>query len=176
VLEDASGHEVSFLLILRADALDQVAVANFIRNDLAEVGIRAIVQPMDYNARTQSKDYGAQITNLGLGAADPARHARLWRSNSSLHFWRVSQPAPATPEEARVDALMDIVSATTDMEKRQHAFAEIQRIANEQCWLIWLPVPVVKMPVRVRFGNIHPIAVTAAVAPFMEQVYVKSPR
>jgi ABC-type transport system substrate-binding protein len=58
---------LNFSLLVRADSTDRVAAANFIRDDLAKVGIRVNLHPMEFNARVQSTDYEAQYGNLAFG-------------------------------------------------------------------------------------------------------------
>ena len=62
------------------------------------------------------------------------------------HSWSNLQPTPETPEEARVDALLDGMTTTSDGPKRLTMWRELQTIANEQSWVIWLPVQAIKSP------------------------------
>src|SRR5437867_13066448 len=42
------------------------------------------------------------------------------------------------------------------MNERKRTWAEIQNLVNEECVVEWLPVLVYKIPIRNRFGNLHP--------------------
>ena len=56
-LEDARGNPVSFMLKTNSSNALRVSMANFIRDDLAKVGIRMTLTPIDFNTliRTSSK-------------------------------------------------------------------------------------------------------------------------
>jgi ABC-type transport system substrate-binding protein len=102
VLEDRSGAEVNFSLAFRADAADRVATANFIRDDLAQVGIRVTVhlETMAANTvgregatpdqtaasverkRLDPKEILALKTGLDEVGRDTARAARAWAKMS----------------------------------------------------------------------------------------------
>jgi ABC-type transport system substrate-binding protein len=72
------------------------------------------------------------------------------------HFWFVAQQKPDSPAEARIDQLMDGLAATMDHEARRKAYKEVETIANDQGWVIWLPIRNQKLPVSNRFGNVQP--------------------
>lgn len=57
--------------------------------------------------------------------------------------------------------------------KRKEIWTAIQNIVNQQCWTIWLPTPILKVPVRNRFGNMHPTVFDNPLLRGIEQVYVK---
>ena len=50
VLEDTRGNPVTFQLKTNADNTMRVATANFIKDDLAKVGIRVMLSPVDFNS------------------------------------------------------------------------------------------------------------------------------
>ena len=90
----------------------RVAMGNFIKDDLAKVGIQVNLVPLDFNTLVSSArdkfDYEAML--LGLESAtppDPAMGGNVWRSSGKTHYWNVAQPKPETPQEAHIDALMD---------------------------------------------------------------------
>jgi peptide/nickel transport system substrate-binding protein len=80
----------------------------------------------------------------------------VWRSKGFTHFWYIAQQKPDTPEEARIDELMDVLVKTPQLEARKKAYHEIETIANEQSWFVWLPIRRQKMPISNRFGNLQP--------------------
>src|SRR5690348_18192319 len=49
VLEDTQGRTISFTLKTNSDNRVRVAMANFIRDDLAKVGIKVTLVPVDFN-------------------------------------------------------------------------------------------------------------------------------
>ena len=84
------------------------------------------------------------------------------------------QPKPETPEEARINALMDVIVGSTDLQARKKAWTEIQNLVNEQSWLIWLPTLNAKLPVRNRFGNLAPSVIPHRLLWNIDRVYVKA--
>ncbi len=159
-LEDGAGNTISFTMQTNGDNKMRVGMANFIRDDLAKVGIKVTLTPIDFNTLiTNERDnYQYESILLGLQSGvppDPGQGQNVWRSSGRTHFWHHSQEKPETPLEARIDALMDVIVATPEMDKRKEAWREIQNTVNEQCWLIWLPTQVLRAPVASRFRNIR---------------------
>jgi hypothetical protein len=44
---------------------------------------------------------------------------------------------------------------------------------DDQCWVIWLPAMKIKLPVRNRFGNVHPTILPQRLLWNIETVFVK---
>jgi peptide/nickel transport system substrate-binding protein len=179
VLEDTRGNPISFTLKTNSDNGLRVAMANFIRDDLAKVGIRVTLVPLDFNTLvTNLRDdfqYDAILLGLQSGVPpDPGMGQNVWRSSGRTHQWNPQQPTPATPQEARIDALMDILVSNPDLEARKQAWLETQNIVNEQNWLIWLPTRVAKLPMSNRFGNVHPSVIPHRLLWNIDQVFLKS--
>jgi peptide/nickel transport system substrate-binding protein len=178
VLEDSRGHPISFQLKTNADNTMRVAAANFIRDDLAKVGIRVILTPVDFNSLITNLRSDLQYEAILLGSQsgvppDPANAQNLLRSSGISHYWFVRQQKPATPEEARIDRLVDQMVTTLDLGERKALWKQIQNIWNEQAWTIWLPILNVKIPVSNRFGNVQPSIMAHRLIWNIERVYVK---
>ena len=180
-LEDRDGRPVTFILKTNSSNLSRVAMANFVRDDLAKVGIRVVLSLIDFNTFltnvNRDYQYDAAILGLAFAGPDPVHHERLWRSSSIFHQWNNLQAKPETPEEARIDSLLDVMARATDQAKRMASWRELQGIANERAWLIWLPAQVVKIPVRDRIGNMRPTGLSlglAGVAWNSELLYVRN--
>ena len=179
VLEDTRGNPISFSLKTNSDNLLRIGMTNFIKDDLAKVGIKVTLAPVNFNTLvTNIRDdfqYDAVLLGLQSGVPpDPGMGQNVWRSSGRTHQWNTSQPKPETPQEARIDKLMDALVSTPDFAKRKEAWNEIQNIVNEQCWMVWLPTQVIKVPVRSRFGNLQPTSIPHVLLRDIEQVYVKS--
>lgn len=161
VREDAAGHRIEFDVVTNADNPWRQEMVNLMRDDLAKVGVRIRLTPLDFNTlitRFRS-DFQYDACLLGQGSAvpaDPGMGQNVWRSSGPTHYWRVRSPKPATPEEARVDALIQQVVYTRDTAARKAAWHELMQIVNDQCWFVWLPVMELRIPVRARFGNVAP--------------------
>ncbi len=178
-LEDAAGHTVEFTLKTNSDNKLRVGMGNFVKDDLAKVGIKVTLVPLDFNTLVtnlrENFDYDAVL--IGLESAvppDPAMGGNVWKSSGRTHYWNTNQPRPETPQEARIDRLMDVLASETDHEKRKDAWREIANTVNDQCWIEWLPTVILKIPVSDRFGNAAPSAIPHRLLWNIEQLYVKA--
>ena len=156
----------------------RVATANFIRDDLSKVGIRVILSPLDFNSMITNIRNDLQFEAVLMGSQsgvppDPANAQNLLRSSGLSHYFFVKQQKPSTPEEARIDQLVDVLVTVQDAGQRKAAWKEIQTIWNEQGWMVWLPILNVKLPVSDRFGNVRPSVMANRILWNIEQVFVK---
>ena len=161
ILEDARGNPVTFSLKTNSSNTTRIAMLNFIKADLAKVGINVITSPVDFNTLITNLrsdfQYDAMLLGLQSGVPpDPTMMQNVWRSSGLTHSWFLAQAKPDTPQEARIDQLMDVILSTHDMAERKKAYREVETIANEMAWLTWLPVREQKIPVSNRFGNLQP--------------------
>jgi peptide/nickel transport system substrate-binding protein len=180
VVEDGGGHPVAFNLKTNSDNKIRVSMANFIRDDLAKIGVKLNLVPVDFNTLVVNlrEDFQYEAILLGLQSGvppDPAMGQNVYRSSGRTHYWNMAQPKPETPEEARMDQLMDVLVSTPDLKPRQTAWKEVENILNQQCWFIWLPTINTKVPVRNRFGNLEPSVIPHRLIWNIEAVYVKKP-
>jgi peptide/nickel transport system substrate-binding protein len=178
VLEDARGNQVSFTLKTNSSNQLRIAMANFIKDDLAKVGIRVVFVPVDFNTLVTNlrNDFQYEAILLGLQSGvppDPLNGQNVYRSSGLTHHFFPSQLKPGTPEEARIDHLMDVMLTTADVNDRRKDFYEIGNIWNEQCWNIWLPVQEIKVPMSNRFGNLQPSILAHRLLWNIERVYLK---
>ena len=153
-------------------------MANFVRDDLARVGIQCHVAAVDFNTLivNMREDFEYDAILAGLGAAvppDPAMCSNFYRSSGTTHFWNSRQGRPGTAAEARVDSLFGRLLLPGTLAERRALSTRMDRIVNEQCWLIWLPVMKVELPVRDRFGNLAPNLLPHRVLWNIETVFVK---
>src|SRR5690606_1351179 len=170
---------VSFTIKTNSDNRLRVAMANFIRDDLERVGIRVVLTPVDFNTLITNlrNDFAYEAALLGLQTGvppDPAQGQNVWKSSGLTHWWNIRQPTPETPEEARIDELVDVLIREAGLDARKEAWREIQNIINEQAWLIWLPTQVAKLPASNRFGNLQPSVIPHRILWNIDQVYVKA--
>jgi peptide/nickel transport system substrate-binding protein len=179
VLEDTHGNVVSFTLKTNADNLIRVGMANFVKDDLAKVGIKVNLAPVDFNTLITNlrSDFQYDAILLGLQAGvppSPSNGQNVWRSSGDAHQWFVKQQKPATPEDARIDRLMDEILVNQDLAAQKKAWREMQTIVSEQCWMVWLPALEVKVPVSNRFGNVQPSILAHRILWNIERLYLKS--
>jgi peptide/nickel transport system substrate-binding protein len=177
-LEDQTGQPVAFSLKTNSENRLRVSMANFIRDDLAKVGIKVTLAPQDFNTIiTNIRDdfqYDAVLLGLQTGVPpDPGMGQNVWRSSGRTHNWNAQQPKPETPQEARIDHLMDVIVGSAEMTARLAAWREIEAIVNEQAWLIWLPTQIWKLPVSNRFENLRPSPIPHRILWNIDRVFVK---
>ena len=178
-LEDTHGHTIAFTVNTNSDNRLRVAMGGFVKDDLAKVGIKVTLTPVDFNTliSTLRENFDYDAILLGFESAtppDPGMGANVWRSSGRTHFWNMTQPKPETPAEARIDQLMDVIVGTTDMTQRKTAWQEIENTVNDQCWFEWLPTLVLKIPVRNRFGNLQPSVIPHRLLWNVDRVFVKT--
>ena len=163
VREDAAGHPVSFTLLFNGDNKVRAGMATLLQADLAAVGIRLIPTGVDFNTMVTKVRSEKQYEACLMGAAsavpaDPGMGANLFKSSGGSHYWDISQPEghPDTPAEAKMDALFQKNVETMNLAQRKAAYHDMSQIMNDENFVIWLPAPRIMVPVRNRFGNVHP--------------------
>jgi len=177
VIEDAQGNPVRFTLKTNAGSV-RVQMANFVSDDLARVGIQCTVAAVDFNTllKNMREDFDYDAILAGLGAAvppDPGMCGNFYRSSGLSHFWNTRQARPETPQEARLDTLFGELLRPGSLSTRQRLSAQMDQIVDDQCWVIWLPTMKIKVPVRNRFGNVHPTILPHRLLWNIETVFVK---
>ena len=177
-IEDARGNPVTFTLKTNSSNTTRIAMMNFIKADLAKVGINVITAPVDFNTLITNlrSDFQYEAMLLGFQSGvppDPSMMQNVWRSTGLTHSWFLTQAKPDTPQEARIDQLMDVIIGAHDLNERRKAYKEVETIANEMAWMTWLPVRVQKIPVSNRFGNLQPSVLRHRILWNSQTLYVK---
>jgi peptide/nickel transport system substrate-binding protein len=178
VLEDARGNPVSFMLKTNSSNALRVSMSNFIRDDLAKIGVRMTLTPIDFNTLITNlhADFQYEAMMLGFQSSVPPTPfggQNVWRSSGESHNWFVRQQKPATPLEARIDRALDEMLMTQDHQIQMERWKEIQNIVNDQAWFIWLPIATIKVPVSNRFGNVQPSVMAHRILWNIDRVFVK---
>ena len=177
-LEDEKGNTISFTLKTNSSNALRVNMANFIRDDLAKVGIKVIPSPIEFNTLITNlrSDFQYESILLGLQSAtppDPGMGQNVWKSSGLTHYWNIKQPKPETPAEARCDQLVEANLATNDLAERKQSWKGMQDAINGEAFVEWLPVLVYKVPIRNRFGNIHPSVIPHRIIWNIDRVFLK---
>lgn len=180
VREDAQGHPVSFAIKTNGDNNLRMSMCNLLKDDLAKVGVRLVPTGVDFNTLTTNfrQDFQYEAALLGVQTSvppDPGMGANIWRSSGLLHYWNIKQKHPETDPERRIDELYAENVSTLDEAKRKRAWAEMQRITNEQCYFVWLPTQVMRLPVRTRFGNVAPNVMPHRILWNIDRVFMRRP-
>ena len=177
-VEDADGNTVRFSLKTNSSNVMRVASTNFIKDDLAKIGIQCDATPLEFNSLITNlrQDFQYEAISLGLQSAvppDPGMGQNVWRSSGLTHYWNIKQPKPETETERKVDALMEANVTTMDMAERKRTWGEMQSLVNEECFFIWLPCMVYKVPIRNRFGNVHPTVIPHRIIWNIDRVFMR---
>ena len=148
-LEDPRGNQVNFMLKTNSSNALRVSMANFMRDDLAKIGVRMTLTPIDFNTliTNMTRDFQYEAILLGFQSSVPPTPfggQNVWRSSGESHNWFVRQQKPATPLEARIDRALDEMLTTQDRAIQHERWKEIQNIINDQAWFIWLPIATIK--------------------------------
>jgi peptide/nickel transport system substrate-binding protein len=178
VIEDLQGNPISFTLQTNSSNLLRVGMANFIKDDLAKVGIKVTPLPVEFNTLITHirQDFQYEACMLGLASGvppDPGMSQNVYRSSGLTHYWNILQPRPETEAEAKIDALTTQMVATNDLEARKKSFVEMQNLVNQECFVIWLPSLIYKVPIRNKFGNIHPTVIPHRIIWNIDRVFMK---
>lgn len=159
-LFDAQGNRVEFSLLVPAENEPRKLMAAVIQEDLAKLGIRMQVVPIEFaavtNAWTKSYDYEAILLGLSVTDLEPSTYANLMLSSGEAHQWRPNQKSPATDWETKVDELFAEQARETDPEKRKARFHEIQRIVADASPVIPIVSRHVVSASNARVGNFSP--------------------
>jgi hypothetical protein len=65
--------------------------------------------------------------------------------------------------------------ATSDSATRHRTWLEMQRLLNRDCFVVWLPSQVIRLPVRNGFGNVQPVSLPHRLLWNIDRVFVRSP-
>lgn len=159
-LTDGSGQPVEFTILTSASNAQRMQIATLIQSDLAELGIKAQVVPMEFRAMLSrvfdTHDYEAAVLALGGGDVDPNPQMNVWLSSGTNHLWDIGETKPATPWEAEIDQLMNRQLTTLKISERKRLYDRVQEIVAQEQPLICLVSPNILVAARDRVGNFQP--------------------
>jgi peptide/nickel transport system substrate-binding protein len=159
-LMDAQGNRVEFTLIVPTESEPRKAEAAIIQEDLARLGIRMQIAPIEVGEltrrRKQSYDYEAILFGASVSEPDPSSYTNFLFSSSEEHQWRPRQTRPATDWEARLDELASAQARERDQQKRKAIFRDIQLLLAEQLPVLPIVARHVIVAANTRLGNYRP--------------------
>ena len=158
-LEDGNGVPARLSILTQANH-QRERVAAVLQEQLRQMGLAADIVPLDpggLQQRWMAGDYDAIYFGLQASSTDPALNPDFWLSSGPYHFWNPSQKAPATPWERRIDELMRQQTAAQDLEGRQRAFADVQRILEQELPSIYFVAARVTLATSPRVLNPTPV-------------------
>ena len=159
-LFDAQGNRVEFSLLVPAESEPRKLMAAVIQEDLAKLGIKMQVVPIEFsavtNAWTKSYEYEAILLGLSVTDLEPSTYANLMLSSGDAHQWRPNQESPATEWETKVDQLFVEQARESDPGQRKLKFYEIQRIVADASPVIPIVARHIVSAANSRVGNFSP--------------------
>jgi peptide/nickel transport system substrate-binding protein len=158
-LEDAGGAEVRFNTITYKGNSALERGAAILRDELAKIGVRVDVVPIEQGTLVQRMvkgDFETIMFGMTQSSLDPAMNSDFWLSSGSAHVWNMSQPKPATDWEKEIDDLMVTVMSSVDQAERKTAFDRIQMIFAENLPAIYFVAPRLYMGASARVGGLTP--------------------
>ncbi len=176
VLEDAQGHDVEFTFFTNSGNDVRIEIAEILRKDLEQLGMKVHFNQIEFNTLVDKLDatFDWDCILLGLtGGDEPHFSKNVWDSKGTVHMWYPEQPEPATPWEARIDALFNAGVQELDRAKRKAIYDEWQVIVSEEVPLIYTCLTEALYPVQNRFGNLYPTALGGAFHN-VDEIYVLS--
>ncbi|MEP7029220.1 MAG: ABC transporter substrate-binding protein, partial [Candidatus Eisenbacteria bacterium] len=143
IRDTPDGKSVEFTLLTNSENNLRKAFGTVIAENLKAVGIRVNFQPLEFNTLVTHlrEDYQYEAILLGLASGvppDPALSTNVYRSSGLTHNWYPKQKTPATPAEAEMDRLMNVVVQERDFDKRKAAFDRVQEIVGENQFCIYV--------------------------------------
>jgi peptide/nickel transport system substrate-binding protein len=160
VLQDASGHPVTFSILTNAGNAPRMKMATLIQQDLAALGIQVTVVALDFPSLIErlmhTQDYQACLLGLENVDPDPNAMMNIWLSSSPNHQWSPSEKTPATAWEAEIDRAMTLQAETLSDAQRKQAVDRVQQIVADQQPFIYLVYPNALYAVSPRLLGVQP--------------------
>jgi peptide/nickel transport system substrate-binding protein len=175
-LQDKDGNVLEFSLVTNSGNNVRIRIAEIIRKDLQDIGIKVHFQVLEFNSLIQKIDnppFDWDAIILGLtGGTEPHFGRNVWHSSGTLHMWYPRQESPSTPWEARIDEIFDLAVKEMDRAKRKELYDEWQRIAAEKQPFIYTVLSERIECVWNKFGNVNP-NINTGLLHNLEYLYVR---
>jgi len=176
LLRDKKGNVVEFSFITNSGNNVRLKIAEIIRKDLQELGMKVHFQALEFNALIQKLDnppFDWDCILLGLTGGDEPHFGRnVWHSGGQLHMWYPRQKTPSTPWEARIDTIFNLAARELDRTKRKELYDEWQRIAADKQPFIYTVLSEKIECISNKFGNVTP-SMSSGLLHNIEMLYVK---
>ena len=175
-LTDKNGNVVEFSLVTNSGNNVRIKIAEIIRKDLQDLGIRVHFQILEFNSIIQKLDnppFDWDCILLGLtGGEEPHFGRNVWHSSGTLHMWYPRQASPSTPWEARIDTIFDLGVKEMDRAKRKELYDEWQVIASQKAPFIYTVLAERIECIWDKFENVNP-NMNSGLLHNLEYLYVK---
>lgn len=178
-LFDARGNRVEFSLMFPAENEPRKLMAAVIQEDLAKLGIKMNVVPVEANAigaaANETYEYEALLFGLTVSGIEPTTYANFLLSSADTHQWQPSQKTPATEWEAKVDKLFNDQAGEGDPQKRAAIFNEIQQIMADESPAIPIVSRHIVSAANTRLGNYSPSSMFPYSIWNVDELFVRMP-
>ncbi len=177
VLTDVQNNPVEFTLVVPAENEPRKMMAAMIQQDLARLGIKIEVAPVEFAAVTErwtrSYDYDAILLGLAQTDIEPSSYQNFLMSSAATHQWQPKQQTPSTEWEARIDKLFAEQAVERDHSKRLALFAEIQTIMRDEMPVIPIAARHVVSAASSKIGNYSPSSILPFSVWNVDELYIK---
>ncbi|PSP18632.1 MAG: peptide ABC transporter substrate-binding protein [Cyanobacteria bacterium QS_8_64_29] len=164
-LRDAEGNRVRFTLITNAGNKTREAMAAQIEQDLAQIGMRVDLNPIEFNVLVNklSNTLDWECHLLGFtGGNEPNAGASIWFTDGRLHSFNQKPQAGQQPLQGRqvadwekqIERLYIRAAQTLDEAERKALYARAQQIVQQKLPYIYLVNPLAMHAVRDRVRGI----------------------
>ncbi|MFP4013816.1 MAG: ABC transporter substrate-binding protein [Chitinispirillaceae bacterium] len=175
-LEDEDGNTVEFSLVTNSGNNNRIKIAEMIRKDLQDLGMKIHFQQLEFNSLIQKMDnppfeYDAILLAL-TGGVEPHFGKNVWHSSGTLHMWYPRQKKPSTEWEARIDSIFEVGGRELDREKRKKLYDEWQHIAADNLPLIYTVLPERIHCLWDKYENVNP-STNGGLLHNLEYIYMK---
>lgn len=174
-LYDADGNRVQFTLTTNVGNNLRESVIAQISQNLAQIGIQADTNPIDFNKlianMDNTLDWDAIVLSFGAGL-EPNSSANLWTVGGNSHFFNYQPPSQPplpgreiAPWEQEISDLYIQAAQELDEDKRKALYARTQVLVQENLPFIHLVGQYSMWAVRNDVENIKPTALAGTIGP-----------
>lgn len=178
-LFDSKGNRVEFSLLVPAENEPRKLMAAVIQEDLAKLGIKMNVVPIEQKAvsvaANETFDYDTILFGLAVSGVEPTTYANFLLSGAGVHQWHPGQKEPATEWEAKIDKLFNEQAGEADAAKRATTFNEIQKIMAEESPVVPIVSRHIVAAANARVGNYSPSPIFPYSIWNADELFVKQP-
>ncbi len=176
-LVDKAGQAVEFTLIVDETVAVRKAMATVIQEDLAKLGIKVNVAPLDKNAFVEmigkKLSYDAAIHGYAPTDTDPATLVTGLKIGGGQRYWFIGQKQAQADWEKNFDELAQAVENTTDAAARKQKFESAQKLFAEQLPMTPLVVRNFASGAKANLGNYRPSVILPRSLWNAEELYWK---
>jgi peptide/nickel transport system substrate-binding protein len=159
-LIDKAGKQVEFTIIVDESVAVRKAMATIIQEDLAQLGIKVNVVPLEKNAFVEmiqkKPSYDAAIHGYAPSDTEPATLVSGLKIGGGQRYWFMNQKQANEEWEKNFDRLAEEVEGITDAALRKQKFDAAQKLFAEQLPMIPLVVRNFASGAKANLGNYRP--------------------